>query len=55
MARDDYLVLCYGDGKRVMHADATSTIAAKLEQSLLRGAGKKAKPLNEKMKPRGSA
>jgi hypothetical protein len=36
MARDDY-----GDGKRVMHDDAKATIAVKLEQSLLRLAGKK--------------
>jgi hypothetical protein len=36
MAWDDY-----GDGKRVMHDDAKATIAVKLEQSLLRLAGKK--------------
>ena len=49
MARDDY-----GDGKRVMHDDAKATIAVKLEQSLLRGAGKMTKPLNEKIKPKES-
>jgi hypothetical protein len=45
MALDDY-----GDGKRAMHDDAKKTIKMKLEQSLLRVAGEKTKPLNEKMK-----
>jgi hypothetical protein len=35
MARDDY-----GEGKRQMHDDAKATIAVKLEQSLIRVAGK---------------
>jgi hypothetical protein len=40
MARDDY-----GDGKRLMHEDAKVTIAVKLEQSLIRVAGKNPEPL----------
>jgi hypothetical protein len=40
MAWDDY-----GDGKRVMHDDAKATVAVKLEESLLRLAGKKPEPL----------
>jgi hypothetical protein len=40
MARDDY-----GEGNRQMHDDAKATIAVKLEQSLIRAAGKKPEPL----------
>jgi hypothetical protein len=40
MARDDY-----GEGNRQMHDDAKATIALKLEQSLIRAAGKKPEPL----------
>jgi hypothetical protein len=44
----------YGDGKRKMHDDAKATIKVKLEQSLMRVAGIKTKPLNEKLKHKKS-